>query len=249
MAKTIAELKAELKSLPLTELAAWIENHRNDERSGVQKLLQSADKKLNKQRMLYLKLKQMAEFDAERGKVVIGLDEAGRGPLAGPVVAAACIIEPHLDLLGLDDSKKLSAAKRDYYYDVITRRALYYDVGIVDAETIDKINILEATKLAMQKSLKNADKLYDAVLTDYVFLKNLQASLYAEVKGDQKSLAIAAASIIAKVTRDRILEKLALDYPQYSFDKHKGYGTAQHYEALRLYGAIEKIHRKSFLKG
>ncbi len=249
MAKTIAVLTKELKKLDDNELSSWIELNCFDQRSGVQKLIKSAEKRILKRQKLEKKLVDLADFDKRYGNVAIGLDEAGRGPLAGPVVAAACIIEPSDELLGLDDSKKLSASQRDYFYEVITRRSLYYGVGIVSAETIDKINILEASKLAMQKSLKNADIYYDVVLTDYVFLDNMKKPLHAIVKGDQKSLAIAAASVIAKVTRDRILIELSEKYPEYGFEQHKGYGTKQHYDALKRYGYLPRIHRQTFLKG
>jgi ribonuclease HII len=202
-------------------------------------------------------------------KCVVGLDEAGRGPLAGPVTAAAVVINPKHEIrnpkqiqnskvskfeirisnLKIRDSKQMSASERENIYKIITRHAdISWGVGIVSEKVIDKINILQATKLAMQKALKNLEKKTQAdfLLIDGNFrLDKINISQKSVVKGDQKVFSIAAASIIAKVTRDRLMQKYHKKYPQYGFAKHKGYGTKAHFASLKKFGAC-KIHRKTF---
>ena len=180
-------------------------------------------------------------------KLIVGVDEAGRGPLAGPVVAGAVILKKGEFIEGLNDSKKLSEKKREVLYDEITKKAVAYGVGIVDEKCIDEINILEATKLAMKKAIESMSKKPDVLLIDAVKLDNINIRQEAIVKGDAKSVSIAAASIIAKVTRDRIITNLADQYPQYGFEKHKGYGTKQHIDAIKEYGPCP-IHRMTFIK-
>lgn len=179
--------------------------------------------------------------------IIVGVDEAGRGPLAGPVVAGAVILKKGEFIEGLNDSKKLSEKKREELFDEITKKAVAYGVGIVDEKCIDEINILEATKLAMYKAIDSMSIKPDVALIDALQLENLNIKQEAIVKGDAKSISIAAASIIAKVTRDRIITNLANQYPQYGFEKHKGYGTKQHIDAIKQYGACP-IHRKTFIK-
>jgi len=189
----------------------------------------------------------------EKGfKNVVGLDEAGRGPLAGPVVAGAVLIKRDCDFLveGINDSKKLSEKQREILYKkIIKNKNIKWGVGIVSEKVIDKINILEATKLAMERALRQAQgkpKLKaDFLLLDGNFRLYCATPQRAIIKGDQKVISIAAASIIAKVTRDRIMEKFHKKYPQYGFDKHKGYGTALHFKMIKKYGACP-IHRKTF---
>jgi len=183
-------------------------------------------------------------------KIVAGLDEAGRGPLAGPVVAAAvcfCSANKFFSLTSkykINDSKKLSEKQREKIYKILTNHLnIKWGVGIVSEKVIDKINILEATKLAMQKSLKNLNP--DFLLLDGNFKINSIVRQKPVVKGDQKVMSIAAASIIAKVTRDRIMQKFHKKYPQYGFDKHKGYGTKLHFNKIKEVGPCP-IHRKSF---
>lgn len=246
---TASQIKAQFNSTPIEQLDHFIALHRTDNRQSVQRLITSAERKLQKHRAMLNHLQRLAKFDQSTtaGVLVIGVDEAGRGPLAGPVVAAACVIDYHEALLGLDDSKKIREQNRECLYQVIIERAQAYGIGIVDAPTIDQINILQATKLAMHKALQAADIDYKAVITDYVDLSDLNVSVYPVVKGDQKSLAVAAASILAKVTRDRLMVDYHSRYPQYGFNAHKGYGTAIHYAAIKRYG-ITPIHRQSFLK-
>jgi len=176
---------------------------------------------------------------------VAGVDEAGRGPLAGPVVAAAVILPEDFDPAGVDDSKKLTPAKRDAMFERITAEALAFGVGIVDSEEIDKINILRATHLAMKLALDDLNTVYDYVLVDGLMVNGLGAPTLAIVKGDSKCVSIGAASIIAKVTRDRIMVDMDRLYPAYGFAKHKGYACKSHMEAIETNGPCP-CHRMSF---
>jgi ribonuclease HII len=180
-------------------------------------------------------------------RFVAGIDEAGRGPLAGPVVAACCILDPDNMILGLDDSKKLSAKKRDALFDEIKEKAIAYSVIRVEADVIDEINILNATKQAMRQCVAEISVKPDVLLIDAVNLDGTGLPVIPIIKGDAKSNSIAAASILAKVTRDRIMEDYDKEYPGYGFAKHKGYGTAEHYAGIRAQGMCP-IHRRSFLK-
>lgn len=186
------------------------------------------------------------QFYNDKIQLIVGVDEAGRGPLAGPVVAAATIFARTYVNKDIDDSKIISEKKREELFEVIKRDALAYGVGIVDAETIDKINIYEATKVAMKMAINNLNHKFDLILTDAMPLKGFEVEVIPIIKGDAKALPIAAASIIAKVTRDHIMDELAKKYPEYGFEKHKGYGTKAHLDALNEYGPIEGIHRFSY---
>ncbi|PRD70525.1 ribonuclease HII [Malikia spinosa] len=191
-----------------------------------------------------LPLEQVA-FDWETPALVAGVDEAGRGPLAGPVVAAAVILDERQPIAGLADSKKLSAARREALYDEIRAKALCCCVAQASVEEIDRLNILQATLLAMQRAVAGLRLKPGLVLVDGNRLPLLEMRAEAIVKGDAKVAAISAASILAKVTRDRGLELLDQHYPQYGFARHKGYGTAEHLQALRLHGPCPE-HRRSF---
>lgn len=187
-----------------------------------------------------------AAYYAQGFQYVAGIDEAGRGPLAGPVCAAAVILPPGLILDGVNDSKKLSEKKREALYDVIAQNALCWSYAFVDAPTIDQINIRQATHLAMENAVKKLSPAADFLLidgNDKIPFSVLHAYL---VKGDAKSQSIAAASIMAKVTRDRYMKEMAKEYPEYAFEKHKGYGTKVHMEAIRAYG-LTPLHRVSFM--
>lgn len=180
-------------------------------------------------------------------RYVAGIDEAGRGPLAGPVVAA-CVMLPEGCLIeGLNDSKKLSASKRKSLYDIILDKAVSIGIGIVDEKYIDNMNILNATKLAMKKAVGQVEPKPDLLLIDAVRLQDIDIFQVPIIKGDSLSVSIAAASIIAKVTRDRLIEEADSLYPAYGFKRHKGYGTSEHINAIRKYG-ICPIHRISFTK-
>ena len=178
---------------------------------------------------------------------VCGVDEAGRGPLCGPVVAAACILRPGDIPEGLNDSKKLSDAKRRALFDVITEQAVAYGICMVDEKRIDEINILQATFEAMQGALDQLTVRPELALIDGNRNKGISLVNETVVKGDSRSASIAAASILAKVSRDRYMEEMARRYPEYEFERHKGYPTKRHYELLRRYGPCP-IHRRTFLK-
>lgn len=186
------------------------------------------------------------KYKAEGYKVICGIDEAGRGPLSGSVVAAAVILPPDVMIPGLNDSKKLTPKKRDMLYDVILREAVAVGVGMASPEEIDRLNILNADMLAMRRAVENLKTPPDLALVDGNIARDLPVTAVPVIKGDALSLSIAAASVIAKVTRDRLCIKDDENYPQYGFGKHKGYGTKEHMEALRTYGPCP-IHRRSFL--
>lgn len=180
-------------------------------------------------------------------EIICGVDEAGRGPLAGPVCAAAVILPKGLEIPGLTDSKKLTDKKRRELFPVIKEQAIAYGIGLASHEEIDEINILQATYLAMERALAQLTVKPDIALIDGNRAKDFGLPVRTVVRGDSLSMNIAAASILAKVTRDDLMLELAEKYSQYGFEVHKGYGTKAHYEALRAHGASE-IHRKTFLK-
>ncbi|RKX20856.1 MAG: ribonuclease HII [Candidatus Zixiibacteriota bacterium] len=190
---------------------------------------------------------QIEEMLRNKGcQFICGVDEVGRGPLAGPVVAAAVILPEDLELDGLDDSKKLSPVRRNKIFEQIINSDTICAIGIIDNESIDKINILKASLMAMRKAVMDLKKAPDFVIVDGTFpIPKLDYPQFAVVKGDSRCRSIAAASVVAKVTRDRIMEKYDAMYPGFSFSKHKGYPTAEHIEELRREGPCD-IHRKSF---
>ena len=179
--------------------------------------------------------------------MICGVDEAGRGPLAGPVCAAAVILPPHLELPGLNDSKKLTDKKRRELFPMIKEQAIAYGIGFASEAEIDELNILQATYLAMQRAIDALEGKAEYALIDGNRAKDFGLPLQTVVKGDSLSASIAAASVLAKVSRDDVMLEMAEKYPQYGFEIHKGYGTKAHYEALRSYGA-SRIHRATFLK-
>lgn len=195
------------------------------------------------------KLKEIEQELYKKGiNKICGIDEAGRGPLAGPVVVAAVIMPKDSMIEGVNDSKKVSEKKREKLYEEITQKAIAWGVGIIDQEEIDNINILNATKKGLTTALTQLTEKPDIILVDALTKINTLGIPYESIiKGDAKSYSIAAASIIAKVTRDRIMRKWDEIYPEYGFEKHKGYGTKAHIEAIQNYG-ICKIHRKTFVK-
>lgn len=192
-------------------------------------------------------LKFEREEETKGNFLIAGMDEVGRGPLAGPV-CVACVIMPLDDVIeGIDDSKKLSEKKRDALFEKIKEKAIAYSIEMVDEETIDKINILEATKLCMKKAVEKLEIKPDVVLVDAIKSLDVTVPIRGIIKGDALSYSIGCASILAKVTRDRLMVELAKEYPEYGFEKHKGYGTKVHIEALKEYGPCV-YHRLSFLK-
>lgn len=215
--------------------------------------------KQEREQVLREKLQTMQVYERElraAGKrCIAGVDEVGRGPLAGPVVAACVVLPEDFDVLGVDDSKKLSEKKREQLYDAILSEALAYGIGMQDNASIDEINILEATKEAMRCAIIEAEQRLrektgcgiDHVLIDALTLREIAIPQTGIIKGDSASLSIAAASILAKVTRDRMMIEYDSIYPGYAFAKNKGYGTKAHYEGLQAQG-MTPIHRRSFLK-
>lgn len=188
---------------------------------------------------------ELYDFDRQYGNIVAGVDEAGRGPLAGPVAVACCI--PGKDIIdGVNDSKKLSEKKREELYEKIINTCLSYRVEIIDEKTIDRVNILNATKIGMENAANLIGITPDIVLIDAVKGLDLKYNSCSIIKADAKSYAVACASILAKVTRDRIMRKYDEIYPQYGFIKHKGYGTSAHIAAIKKYGLCE-IHRRTFI--
>lgn len=194
------------------------------------------------------RLEGMREFENKYSDLgaVAGIDEAGRGPLAGPVVAAAVILPKDIFLPFLNDSKKVTEKRRDVLFDQIKQEALAYGIGIASNALIDDINILQATYEAMREAISKLNKTPDILLVDAVHIPNISLKQVGIVKGDAKSVNIAAASILAKVTRDRLMLEYDKIYPEYGFASNKGYGTAKHIEALKAYGACD-IHRRSFI--
>lgn len=211
-----------------------------------------SDEKLNAERG---RLKKMSEFEDKFNQYIIaGVDEAGRGPLAGPVVAGCVVLDRSKEILFLNDSKKLSKKRRDELFDEIKENAFAYGVGIVSEKVIDEINILEATHIAMKDAVANANEMYKSkygnsinlLFVDALKIKNVDIKQVSIVHGDALSISIAASSIVAKVTRDRMMEEYDVKYPEYGFAKHSGYGTKYHMDKLKEIGPCE-IHRKSFL--
>jgi len=201
-----------------------------------------------KSSLTYIKTQKIFDFDlAFNTKHICGVDEAGRGPLAGPVVCAGVIMSYNNMIDGIYDSKKISEKKRLELFEKIKQAAICYHISIIDRDIIDKINILEATKLGMMEAISGLSISPDRILVDAVERLNIGREYAALIKGDQTSYAIASASILAKVTRDMIMCTYDKDYPEYGFGKHKGYGTAQHIQAIREFG-LTPIHRKSFCK-
>ncbi|RFA37691.1 ribonuclease HII [Virgibacillus dokdonensis] len=226
-----------------------IEYLRLDERKGVQQLIHKYDKQQLKFQALQERYVEMTIFERwhyKQGiKYIAGVDEAGRGPLAGPVVAAAVILPSNFKLLGLDDSKRLTESKRNEFFYYIKEHAISYGISIVDSKIIDQINVLEATKLAMAEAIEKLDPVPEHILIDAVELQKITISSEAITKGDAKSISIAAASVLAKVTRDNYMKELHLQFPMYEFAFNMGYGTAEHVKKIHQYGVCPQ-HRRSF---
>lgn len=245
--RTVAEIAA---LLACEEVAAeLVAELRADRRTAVGELLARWDRRQAALAAEYARLERLFKFEREfyesGRRLVAGVDEVGRGPLAGPVVVAAVILPPDLRLPGIDDSKKLSASQREALYDKIRAQALAVSVAAIDVEEIDRINIYQATVKGMYQAVAALSPLPEAVLSDAVPLKGLTMPHRALIGGDGLSASIAAASIIAKVERDRLMTELDKEYPQYGFARHKGYATPDHLAALRRHGPC-CIHRRSF---
>jgi ribonuclease HII len=242
------EIKQMYQAADETMLPAFIERFIGDERKGVQALVEKADKRLfalEKERSRLYEMQQYERTYAE-AEFICGIDEAGRGPLAGPVVAGAVILPKDCEILYLNDSKQLSAKKREELYDIIMEKAVCAEVGFATPQRIDEINILQATYEAMRQAVDKLAVKPDILLNDAVTIPEVSIPQVPIVKGDAKSVSIAAASIIAKVTRDRLMLEYDKVMPQYHFAANKGYGSAEHIKALEEYGA-SPIHRRSFI--
>ncbi|MCR4658192.1 MAG: ribonuclease HII [Lachnospiraceae bacterium] len=250
MEKKISEIRKLLKEWPDDRLSGFIEEYGNDERSGVRELVKNAESRALKYEEELLRTERMSEYEKQYSSYtyICGIDEVGRGPLAGPVVAGAVILDPGKKILYLNDSKKLSAKKREELYGIIMEEALAVGLGFVDNSVIDQINILQATYKAMREAVKNLGIKPDILLNDAVTIPEVSIKQVPIIKGDAKSISIAAASIVAKVTRDRLMVEYSETYPEYNFAGNKGYGSDEHIKALRKYGPCP-LHRKSFIGG
>ena len=244
-----AEIKEMIKIEKGEELESLLENCDEDPRSAVRKLAENKRKQIKEQKAEERRVRAMLSFEKEYEgySAICGIDEAGRGPLAGPVVAGAVILPKDRLILYANDSKKLSEKKREELYDVIMSEALCVGVGVVSPEVIDEINILQATYEAMRQAISQLAIKPDLLLNDAVTIPEVDIKQVPIVKGDAKSLSIACASIIAKVTRDRMMREYDKIYPEYGFAGHKGYGSAGHIAAIKKYGA-SPIHRATFIK-
>lgn len=249
MSKAISMIKQEFAEASWEERKKLMQEYAKDPRKGVQNIVEQYRKKA---KALLDELERLEKMHAFEDKyqteytAICGIDEAGRGPLAGPVVAGACILPSDVQILYLNDSKKLSAKKRDLLYDEICEKALAWGVGIVSPQRIDEINILQATYEAMQQAIASLKIEPDLLLVDAVTIPNVGQKQVGIVKGDAKSVSIAAASILAKVTRDRMMVEMDQVYPMYGFAQNKGYGSADHIAALQKYGPCP-IHRETFI--
>lgn len=245
----IAEIKKKLMETPMEQLFDTIKQFEQDERVGVQDAIKKAYKKLEDYQAELERLEEMTVYEKEYASYewICGIDEVGRGPYAGPVVAAAVILPKDCKILYANDSKKLSEKKREQLYEQIMEQAISVGIGMSSPEEIDELNILNATYKAMQRAVRNGSIQPDILLNDAVTIPELPMKQVPIVKGDAKSMSIACASIVAKVTRDRMMVEYDKQYPEYGFASNKGYGSKAHEEAIEKYG-ITEIHRKSFLK-
>ncbi|MED9902850.1 MAG: ribonuclease HII [Lachnospiraceae bacterium] len=248
MEQKISAVKAIFQAAETEKLPELISLYEQDERSGIQKLLEAARRRIQaleteKERTEVMK---RYEYEYEKYGFVCGIDEVGRGPLAGPVVAGAVILPKDCDILYLNDSKQLSEKKREELYDIIMEKAVATGIGYASPERIDEINILQATYEAMRDAVSKLSVKPDILLNDAVTIPAVEIRQVPIIKGDAKSISIAAASIIAKVTRDRLMVEYDSIFPKYGFAGNKGYGAAAHIEALKKYGPTP-IHRRSFI--
>lgn len=249
MAKSIGSIKEALAgSQTKEEYLQFMEEYKNDDRSGVialvnkaKKTVDAIDKEIKRTETL-----KKYEYEYEKFGYVCGIDEVGRGPFAGPVVACAVILPANSQILYLNDSKKLSEKKREELFDIIMKEAVAVGIGMRDAGRIDEINILQATYEAMRDAIANLEVKPDVLLNDAVTIPGVDIKQVPIIKGDAKSVSIAAASIVAKVTRDRMMVEYDKKYPGFDFASNKGYGTQKHIDALKEQGPTP-IHRRSFI--
>ena len=249
MPKTIAEITREFELAKSEEIADIIGNYKTDERGSVQKLLDKYRKRLEKLEIELLRLEKMNEYEHKYSEYefICGIDEVGRGPLAGPVIACAVILPKDCDILYLNDSKQVSEKKREQLHDEIMQKAIAVGIGSASHETIDQINILQATYEAMRKAIDKLSVQPQILLNDAVTIPGVSYPQVPIIHGDASSVSIAAASIVAKVERDRLMVQYDGVFPGYGFASNKGYGSAEHIKALKELGP-SPIHRATFIK-
>ncbi len=248
MAETIKDIREKFQNTDVEDLQVLIEAYSADERSGVVTLIRNAQKKIDALEKEKERMYNMFSFEREYEdcEFICGIDEVGRGPLAGPVMTGAVILPKDCDLLYLNDSKKLSAEKREILAEKIKEKAVAWAIGRVEPERIDEINILQATYEAMRQAIQKLSVKPDILLNDAVIIPEVDIPQVKIIKGDAKSASIAAASIIAKVARDHVMVEYDKEYPGYDFAGNKGYGSAAHVAALKEIGPCP-IHRRSFI--
>lgn len=247
--QSIKEIKRQFEQAGKEQWQALFSQYETDERAGIQKLIAQYQRKLQLHEKEQERLQNMLVFERKYGteySCICGVDEAGRGPFAGPVVAGAVVLPTGLTIEGLNDSKKVSEKKREELFEEIKEKAISVGIGMSSPARIDQINILRATYEAMQHAIEDLQVVPDLLLNDAVTIPNVAIRQVGIVKGDAKSLSIAAASIMAKVTRDRLMVEYAELYPEYGFERNKGYGSEEHRAALKAHGACP-IHRTTFI--
>lgn len=250
MSESISVIRKRFETAQPQELPLLYEEYADDERAGVQAVIAKYRRQEEKLAQERARLKKMREFEERYAdcEFICGIDEAGRGPLAGPVVAGAVILPKDCEILYLNDSKQVSAKKREELYDEIMEKAVATGIGMASPQRIDEINILQATYEAMRDAIGKLGVTPDVLLNDAVTIPGVPVCQVPIIKGDARSVSIAAASILAKVTRDRLMVQYEEILPGYGFAKHKGYGSKEHIEALRRLGP-SPIHRETFIKG
>lgn len=246
---SITDIKNELNNLDIDAMAEFISKYSSDNRSGVKILVKKAEKQIKDYEKEIERIKKLSFFENKYSnyKYICGIDEVGRGPLAGPVVAGAVILPKDCDILYINDSKKLTAKKRKELYDEITKKAVAWSTALCTPEEIDAFNILQATYNAMKMAIHQLNPQPDLLLNDAVKIPEVEIKQVPIIRGDASSISIGAASIVAKVTRDRMMVEYDKIYPGYDFASNKGYGSAKHIEAIKRLGPTP-IHRKTFIK-
>ncbi len=246
--ESITEIRKKIQAADEDLLPVIISEYRNDEREGVRKLIKTAENRVTAWQSEKQRIYDMCSFERryEEEGYICGIDEVGRGPLAGPVMAGAVILPEKCMIPYVNDSKQLSEKRREELYDIIMEKAVSVGIGSVSWERIDEINILQATYEAMRQAVSKLSAVPQVLLIDAVHIPELPIKQVSIIKGDCKSMSIAAASIVAKVTRDRLMAEYAEKWPEYGFDKNKGYGSAEHIAAIRKYGPCP-IHRETFI--
>lgn len=248
MAEDMKTIRQKLQAATMEELPVLFLQYERDPRTGVHKEIEKARRRIAAYEKELARMEEIKKYEREYSACahICGIDEVGRGPLAGPVVAGAVILPKDCDILYINDSKKLSEKKREELYDIIMERAVAVGLGYSTPERIDEINILQATYEAMREAVSKLEQVPDLLLNDAVTIPQVDIRQIPIIKGDAKSISIGAASIIAKVTRDRLMVQYDEVYPEYGFASNKGYGAQAHIDALRQYGPCP-IHRRSFI--